>query len=59
MKNPPPIDAPRATCDAVLWELRNYGIAQLAKDNCRRRLPDLSTKHRRFDAAAAAILDHQ
>jgi hypothetical protein len=32
-----------ATVEAVLYELRTYGIATLAGPNCRRRLADLST----------------
>jgi len=47
MTNLPSPDAPRSTYDAALWELRTYGVAQLAKENCRRRLSDLSTKQLR------------
>jgi hypothetical protein len=39
--------APQTTYDAALWELRTYGLAQLTKENCRRRLSDLSTKQLR------------
>jgi hypothetical protein len=41
---PPPIDteAPYATYNAVVYELRTYGLAQLSKLNCQRRLSDLS-----------------
>jgi hypothetical protein len=35
--------APKSTCDATLWELRTYGLPQLAKPDCRRRLANLST----------------
>jgi hypothetical protein len=35
--------APQSTYDAAVYELRTYGIAQLEKPNCRRRLADLST----------------
>jgi hypothetical protein len=34
--------AAQSTMDALIYELRTYGIAQLAKPNCRRRLGDLS-----------------
>jgi hypothetical protein len=44
MSNRPSPDAAQTTYDAALWELRTYGVAQIAKDNCRRRLSDLSTK---------------
>src|SRR5262249_15422257 len=39
--------APQSTYQALLWELREYGIAQLQKADCRRRLADLSTKQLR------------
>ncbi len=44
--------APRVTYDALLYELRTNGIAQLAKPHCRGRLADLSTEQVRelFDA---------
>jgi hypothetical protein len=35
--------AAQSTYDAVFYELRTYGLAQLAQANCRRRLADLST----------------
>jgi hypothetical protein len=35
-------EAPKATFDAVLFELRTYGLPQLSKSNCQRRLADLS-----------------
>ena len=35
--------APQSTYDALLWELREYGIAQLKKSETRRRLGDLTT----------------
>jgi hypothetical protein len=44
--------APQTTYDAALWELRTYGLAQLAKENCRSRLSDLSTKQLRELIAA-------
>ena len=37
-------EAAQATFDAALYELRTYGISQLAKPNCRGRLSDLSTR---------------
>jgi hypothetical protein len=43
----PGVDLPRAaksTFDACLFELREYGIKQLANPNCRRRLAELSSK---------------
>jgi hypothetical protein len=54
MSNLPSPDASRTTYDAALWELRTHGVAQLAKENCRRRLSDLSTKQIR-DLIAALI----
>ena len=36
-------EAPKATYDAVVYELRTYGLAQLTQPNCQRRLADLST----------------
>jgi hypothetical protein len=41
-----------ATYDALLYELRTYGIAQLAKPNCRDRLSSLSTRQLRELIAA-------
>jgi hypothetical protein len=35
-------EAPRATYDAVFYELREYGVSQLGQANCQRRLADLS-----------------
>ena len=35
--------APQATVDALLFELRENGFAQLEKPTCLRRLADLST----------------
>ena len=52
MSNPASQDAAQSTYDAALWELRTYGLAQLAKENCRRRLSDLSTKQLRELIAA-------
>ena len=40
-------DAARGTCDALLYELRTYGVAQLSNPSCRRRLADLSTNQMR------------
>jgi len=59
MTNLPSPDAPRSTYDAALWELRTYGVAQLAKENCRRRLSDLSTKQLRELVAALMRLRPQ
>jgi hypothetical protein len=44
--------APQSTYDAVLHELRTYGISQFAKPDCRRRLFDLSTEQVRELIAA-------
>jgi hypothetical protein len=38
------LGAPRPTYDAALFERREYGITQLAKPNCQRRLAMLSPK---------------
>jgi hypothetical protein len=35
--------APEATFNACVYELRTYGLPQLSKPNCQRRLCDLST----------------
>jgi hypothetical protein len=35
-------EAPKATFDAVEFELRTYGLSELSKRNCQRRLTDLS-----------------
>jgi hypothetical protein len=35
-------EAPEATYNAVVYELRTYGLPQLNKPNCQRRLVDLS-----------------
>ena len=35
-------EAPKATYDAVVYELRTYGLPQLNKPDCQRRLSDLS-----------------
>ena len=59
MSNPSWPDAPQTTYDAALWELRTYGVAQLAKENCRRRLSDLSTKQIRELIAALMRLRPQ
>ena len=47
-------DAPRSTYDAALFELREYGITQLAKPDCQRRLAMLSTKQ--LEDVIAALL---
>jgi hypothetical protein len=52
-------DAPQTTYDAVLWELRTYGLAQLAKGDCCRRQSDLSTKQLRELIAALMRLRPQ
>ena len=59
MSNLPSADAPQTTYDATLWELRTYGVAQLAKENCRRRLSDLSIKQLRELIAALMRLRPQ
>jgi hypothetical protein len=46
--------AAQSTYDALLWELREQGIAQLEKPECRRRLSELSTKQLR-DLIAALV----
>jgi hypothetical protein len=35
-------EAPEATYNAVLYELRTHGLPQLSNENCQRRLADLS-----------------
>ena len=35
-------EAPKTTYDAVEFELRTYGLSELSKRNCQRRLADLS-----------------
>jgi hypothetical protein len=35
-------EAPKATFDAAIYELRTYGLPQLSNLNCQRRLADLS-----------------
>jgi hypothetical protein len=35
-------EAPKAIYDAVVYELRTHGLPQLKKQNCQRRLSDLS-----------------
>lgn len=39
----PLYEAPRTTCDALLYELRTHGITQLSNPSCLLRLGDLST----------------
>lgn len=46
--------AAQSTYDALVYELRTYGIAQLEKPNCRGRLGDCSTQQLR-DLIAALI----
>ena len=43
MSNLPSPDAPRSTYDAVLWVLREYGIARLDDAWMRPRLREFST----------------
>jgi hypothetical protein len=45
-------EAAQSTCDALLYELRTYGIVQFAEPACRRRLSDLSTEQLRELIAA-------
>ena len=52
MSNPRSPDAAETTYDAALWELRTCGVVQLNKENCRRRLSDLSTNQLRELIAA-------
>jgi len=59
MSKLPSPDAAQTTYDAALFELRTYGLAQLAKENCRRRLSDLSTKQLRELIAALVRLRSQ
>jgi hypothetical protein len=47
-------EAPQSTYDAALFELREYGIAQLAKPSCQRRLAMLSPKQ--LEDVTAALL---
>jgi hypothetical protein len=35
-------EAAQTTVEAVMYELRAHGVAQLAKTNCRRRLDQMS-----------------
>jgi hypothetical protein len=44
--------APQSTYDALLWELREFGVMRLAERECRRRLGDLSTAQVRELVAA-------
>jgi len=39
----PRVDAPRATVEALLYELRTHGLAALGHPNCLRRLDHVST----------------
>jgi hypothetical protein len=47
-------EAPQSTHDAALFELREYGITQLEKPNCQRRLAVLSPKQ--LEDVIAALL---
>jgi hypothetical protein len=47
-------EAPQSTYDAALFELREYGITQLEKPNCQRRLAVLSPKQ--LEDVIAALL---
>jgi hypothetical protein len=44
--------ARQSTFDALLWELREYGVARLARPQCQRRLAELSTDQMRALIAA-------
>ena len=59
MSNVPLPNAAQTTYDAALWELRTLGVAQLSKEDCRRRLSDLSTKQLRELTAALMRLRPQ
>ena len=43
MSNLSPTDAPQATYDAVLWVLREYGLARIDDEWMRPRLAEFST----------------
>ena len=45
-------EAPASTYEAALYELSRYGVAQLGKPNCRRRIGDLSSPQIKELAAA-------
>jgi hypothetical protein len=49
-----PLRAAVSTYEALVYELRTYGIAQLASPRCRGRLADLSAEQTR-DLIAALI----
>ena len=53
------MNGPRSTYDAALYELRTYGLQQLANSNCRHRLADLSTLQMRELIAALIRLRPQ
>jgi len=59
MRDLPSSDAPLTTYDAALWELRTFGVGQLTKEDCCRRLSDLSTKQLRELIAALMRLQSQ
>jgi hypothetical protein len=44
--------APQSTCDAVLYELRTYGLARLQSPVTRRRLGDMSDAQLKYLIAA-------
>jgi hypothetical protein len=46
------VDAPRATVEALLYELRTHGLIALKNPNCRQRLADLSDMQLRSVLAA-------
>ena len=48
------VDAPRATVEALLYELRTQGLAVLERPSCRRRLADVPSAQLR-DVIAALI----
>lgn len=50
----PRVAAPRATVEALLYELRTHGLAALERPSCRRRLADVSSAQLR-DVIAALI----
>jgi hypothetical protein len=46
--------AAQSVCDAVLFELRTYGLPQLAKPTTQQRLADLSSEQ--LDGIIAALI---
>jgi hypothetical protein len=53
-RSAPPAGRAAVALYAALYELREYGISQLAKPNCQRRLAVLSPKQ--FEELIAALL---